>query len=139
MADTSNDAGRSRVISRIYELINRMSKDEQKALLIGLEKDLYKGRREYERKSFLETLDYTSAAGAYRDFIKNISEGGVFIKTRNPLSVGDEISMTLLDSKQKKRLKMQGEIVRIEREGIGVKFKASQVQREIIKSFVDKV
>ena len=139
MADTSNEAGRSRVISRIFELINRMSKDEQQALLVELERGLYKGRREHERKSFLETLDYTSAAGAYRDFVKNISEGGIFIETRNPLSVGEEISMTLLDSKHKKRLKIQGEIVRMEREGIGVKFKASQVQREIIKSFVDKV
>ena len=47
--------------------------------------------------------------------------------------------MTFLNSEHKKRLKIEGEIVRIEKEGIGVKFKASQVQEEIIKSFVDKV
>ena len=139
MPDTSNEADKSEIIARLHELIKKMSKEKQQALLIELEKGLCKGKREQERKSFLETVDYTNASGTYRDFIKNISDGGVFIETRNPFSVGEEISMTFLNSEHKKRLKIEGEIVRIEKEGIGVKFKASQVQEEIIKSFVDKV
>jgi len=139
MTDISNEADKSGVVARLHELIKKMSKDEQQALLIELEKGLSKGKREHGRKSFLETVDYTTASGTYRDFIKDISDEGVFIETRKPFSVGEEISMTFLLSGHEKRLKIQGEIVRIEEQGIGVKFKTSQVQKEIIKSFVDMV
>jgi hypothetical protein len=47
--------------------------------------------------------------------------------------------MTLLLPEHEKKIKIQGEIVRIEKQGIGVKFKTSQIQQEIIKSLVDKV
>jgi len=139
MTDISNEADKSGVITRLHELIKKMSKDEQQALLIELEKGFSKEKRKHERKFFLDTLDYTTASGTYRDFIKDISDGGVFIETHIPYSVGEKISMTFLLPEHKKRLKLQGEIVRIEEKGIGVKFKASQVQKEIIKSFVDKI
>jgi len=139
MTDISNEASKSGVVARLHELINNMSKDEQQALLVELEKGFSKVKREHDRKLFLETVDYTTTSGTYRDFIKDISDEGVFIETLSPFSVGEEISMTLLLSEHKKRLKIQGEIVRIEEQGIGVKFKASQVQKEIIKMFVDKV
>lgn len=139
MTDISNETDKSGVITRLHELIKKMSKDEQQALLIELEKGFSKGKRKHKRKFFPDTLDYMTASGTYRDFIKDISDEGVFIEIRNPFSVGEKISMTFLLSEHKKRLKLQGEIVRIEEQGIGVKFRASQVQEEIIKSFVDKV
>jgi hypothetical protein len=49
------------------------------------------------------------------------------------------LPMTLRLPQYEKKIKIQGEIVRIEEQGIGVKFKTSQVQKEIIKSFVDMV
>lgn len=134
-----NEESKSDVVARLYDLINKMSNDEQQALLIELEKGLSKRKRKHERKPFVETVDYTTASGTYRDFIKDISDEGVFIETRKPFSVGAEISMTFILSEHKNRLKIHGEIVRIEEQGIGVNFKASQVQKEIIKSFVDKV
>ena len=139
MTDISNETEESGVVTRLHELINRMSKDEQQSLLTELEKGFYKGKREHERKSFFETVDYTTASQTYRDFVKDISDKGVFIETSNPFSVGEKISMTFLLPEHKKRLKIQGEIVRIEEQGVGVKFEASQVQKEIIKSFVEKV
>ena len=139
MNNISNEADKSGVVTRLHELIRKMSKNEQQALLIELEKGFPKGKREHNRKFFHDTVDYTTESGTYRDFIKDISDGGVFIETRNPFSVGEEISMTFLLSEHKKRIKLQGEIVRIGEGGIGVKFKASQIQKEIIKSFVDKI
>lgn len=139
MTDTVNEAQNSAVVERLHELINNMTKNDQHALLSELEERLAKGKREHERKPFLTTVDYSTESGAYRDFIKDISHGGVFIETHTPHLVGDNLSMVFLLSGHEKRLKIQGEIVRIEPKGIGVKFKASQVQKEIIKSFVDKV
>ena len=139
MADSSKDHESSEVVVRLHELIGRMSKDDQEDLLVRLEKGLFKGKREHERKAFPNTVVYTTPSGTYTDFIKDISDEGVFIETGRAFSAGEEISMTFLLAEHKKRLKIQGEVVRIEAEGIGVKFKASQVQREVIRSFIDKV
>jgi Tfp pilus assembly protein PilZ len=134
MADIENS-----VLARLYELIKNMSKEEQRALLGELEERLFKKIRKHERKSFLSTLDYSTESGSYRDFVKDISVEGVFIETRIPFSVGEGISMTFLLPEHEKKIKIHGEIVRIDEQGIGVQFKSSQVQKEIIKSFVDMV
>jgi Tfp pilus assembly protein PilZ len=134
MADIENS-----VVARLHELIKRMSKEEQEALLSGLEEKLFKKTRKHERKPFLSTLDYSTESGSYRDFVKDISIEGVFIETSIPFSVGELISMTFLLPEHEKKIKIHGEIVRIDEQGIGVQFKTSQVQKEIIKSFVDMV
>ena len=139
MADIEKKVAKSSVVARLRDLINKMTKEEQQALLDELELRLFKKQREHERKSFLTTLDYSTESGSYRDFIKDISVGGLFIETGTSFSVGEEISMTLLLPEYEKKIKIQGEIVRIEEQGIGVKFKTSHVQKEIIKSFVDLV
>ena len=66
------------------------------------------------QKFFHTTVDYATESGSYRDFTKDISNGGVFIETRNPHSVKDEISMTFFHPEYKKRIKIQGVIVRID-------------------------
>lgn len=134
MADIENS-----VLARLHELIKNMSKEEQRALLGDLEERSFKKTRKHERKPFLSTLDYSTESGSYRDFVKDISVEGVFIETSIPFSVGEEISMTFLLPEHEKKIRIHGEIVRIDEEGIGVQFKSSQVQKEIIKSFVDMV
>ena len=139
MADIENKVDESGVIDRLHELIKKISKEEQQALLDELEERLFKKNRKHERKPFLTMLDYSTESGSYRDFIKDISIGGVFIETRTPFSFGEVILMTFLLPEYEKKIKIHGEIVRIEEQGIGVKFKTSQVQKEIIKSFLDMV
>ena len=139
MADIENKADESSVVARLHELIKKLSKEEQQALLGELEERLFKKTRKHERKPFFTTLDYSTESGSYRDFIKDISMEGVFIETSIPFSVGEVLSMTFLLPEHEKKVKIHGEIVRIDEQGIGVKFKTSQIQKEIIKSFVDMV
>lgn len=139
MADIENKVDKSSVAARLYELIKKMPKEEQQALLGELEERLFTKKRQHERKPFLTTLDYSTESGSHRDFIKDISIEGVFIETSIPFAVGEGISMTFLLPEHEKKIKIQGEIVRIDEQGIGVKFRTSQVQKEIIKSFVDMV
>ena len=139
MADIEKIVDKSSVVARLYELIKKMSQEDQQALLNELEERLFKKKRKHERKPFLTTLDYSTDSGSYRDFIKDISIGGVFIETSTSFSVGKVLSMTFLLPEHEKKIKIQGEIVRIDEKGIGVKFKTTQVQEEIIKSFVDMI
>ena len=139
MADNENKMDESRAEDRLNELIKKMSKEDQQALLTELEEKLLKKKRKHERKPFLTTLDYSTESGSYRDFVRDISIGGVFIETRTSFSIGEVISMTFLLPEHEQKIKIQGEIIRIDEQGVGVKFKTSQVQKEIIKSFVDMV
>jgi hypothetical protein len=58
-----------------------MSEDHQRDLLDSLEKQ-QRGYREYPRTSCSIGTDYTIQNKSYKDFIENISAGGVYIKTR---------------------------------------------------------
>jgi Tfp pilus assembly protein PilZ len=139
MSDMENKFEKFSVVAQLHELIKKMSKEEQQLLLGELEARLFKKKRKHERKPFLTTLDYSTESGSYRDFVKDISIEGVFIETSIPFSVGEALSMTFLLPEHEKKIKIQGEIVRLDKQGIGVKFKTSQVQKEIIQSFVDMV
>ena len=139
MADNDANRDKSGVVAQLHEFIGKMSKEDQRALLGELEERFFKKQRKHDRKPFLSTLDYSTESGSYRDFVKDISVEGVFIETRTPFSIGEVLSMTFLLPEHEKKIKIQGEIVRIDDKGIGVQFKTSQVQKEIIKSFVDMV
>jgi len=80
------------------------------------------GRRRYDRKSFFMVIDYALKDRAYRDFIQDISEGGIFVETRNKFPVGQLISMTFPIPGHSGQVKIKGLIVRNTSNGIGVTF-----------------
>jgi Tfp pilus assembly protein PilZ len=116
-----------------------MSENELRPLLKELEQRAFKGKRKHYRKPFFTAVDYATQDGVYKDFIKNISAGGVFIETCMPLTVGQEISLTFPTPNQQ-HIKIIGEIVRISDQGIGVKFKiANEEQETMIKALLEMI
>jgi Tfp pilus assembly protein PilZ len=76
----------------------------------------------------------------YREFIQNISERGVFIKTTETFSKGQEILMTFMSQDYQKPFKIKGEIVRVHPNGVGVKFKIeSQALRTSLISLIKTI
>ena len=72
--------------------------------------------------------------------IQDISESGVFIKTSQAFSAGQKIQMTFMSPDYQKPFKIKGEIVRIDTDGVGVKFTIeSQVQKSALKSFMSDI
>jgi len=80
-------------------------------------------KRRHPRKPCSIVVDYASRDRAFRDYIRDISSGGVFIETSKEFSIGDEIMMTFSISSKQKPFKFTGQVVRITKKGIGVKFK----------------
>jgi uncharacterized protein (TIGR02266 family) len=135
-SDTDQDL--TDVLHRINDLIRMMSEKELRMLLEELEQRVLKGRREHHRKPFFTYVDYADKHGAYRDFIQDISSGGVFIQTRMPFSVGQEVSLTFPIPNQPENLKIPGNIVRIGEEGIGVQFMvADDHQRKMVQTLLE--
>ena len=124
---------------RLMEIISNMTEDEQQTLLTGLENRHIKRARKHSREERLITVNFASNGRAYQNFIQDISLEGVFIETKEPFAVGDDMLLTIAYAKDQRPFKIEGTIVRIGTNGVGVKFKkVSQVQEEIIKSIIDK-
>jgi hypothetical protein len=126
MTNSDNKMSIKEIWSRISEIISGMSEAESRKLLKGLEKwqqsrppDKRKHHRKYASiYAICETKNCN-----FRDFTKNISAGGVFIKTETALSVNEDVFMTLLNSSFEVPVRSGGKIVRVDPKGMGVKFK----------------
>ena len=130
----------SNITARLIELIKNMSEDEQHTLLKDLEERQFKGRRKHARKPFLMAVDYSTQDYVYKDFIQDISAGGVFIQTHMPFTVGQEVSLTFPLPNYQKHVKVIGEVVRSTPQGVGVKFKmADQKQEAMITSLLESI
>jgi len=136
----NNELDGNEVRTLIFEIINSMSDEDMRQLLKELKEHQNKEQREYSRKDFLTIIDYTVEGRHYRDFIQDISESGVFIKTSQTFSVGQPILMTFMSPDNQKPFRINGEIKHTREDGIGVKFNIkSQVQELVLKSFVDMI
>lgn len=112
------------VTHRLFEIITSMSDDERGTLLKLLEEGLLKGkcRRAYVRKKIYLPVAYANDRHVYRNFVRDISLGGIFILTSVPFEVGEEIRIHFKPDDKDGPLKFLGKISRVSEEGIGVRF-----------------
>jgi Tfp pilus assembly protein PilZ len=112
------------ITHRLFQMITNMSDDERRTLLDLLHKGLLKGRcrRAYFRRPLRLPVAYANKRHAYRNFIKDISLGGVFILTSVPFEVGEEIRIVLKTGDKNNLVRILGRIARVTPEGVGVRF-----------------
>jgi len=111
-------------------LIAEMCRNAERSDLEALEDIVFAGKRKHTRMPLRAVVDYAAHGQAYRDFIHNISAGGVFIETAMPISIGQELALTFELPSYNVPIKITGEVVRISPQGIGVRFKAAKQHRE---------
>ena len=102
-----------------------MSEVQRRILLEELEEklhDIKSDQRQHHRNPLAVPVEYIARDRAFSDFIQNISAGGMFIETRQPLSVGQELSMSISLFCFNDPIKIAGKIVRTTPQGVGVKF-----------------
>ncbi len=136
----ANHSDEPDVTSRLIDLIMDIPKHKQRQLLDWLSKWDLRGKRKHNRKSCLIAVDYSTPERFYREFIQDISAGGLYIETREPLSKGEKISLTFSVPDSQMPIRVTGEIVRAEESGIAVEFKKiSNYQEEIMSSLLKKM
>ena len=111
------------VIPKLFQIILNISEEKQRLLLEYAEELLVKERRAFIRKTCSIPVSYATYDRVYTNTIKNISQKGVFIETQRPLFVGEELLLSFSMAGVDKPLKVKGEIVQVNRSGIGVEFK----------------
>ena len=109
-------------ISKLIKLILRLNEEHQKALL-KKGKELLSKEKRAPRKSCRIPVRYKTFDRVYSDRIMNISQSGVFIETRKPIFVGEEILMNFKLEGIKRPLNLRGDVVHASNQGVGIEFK----------------
>lgn len=70
-------------------------------------------RRQHARAPLELKVEYTRLNAFFADYTKNISKGGTFIRTTQPLAPGTEFVFTLRIPSVEQPLSLRGEVVRV--------------------------
>ena len=125
MAKKRNEHRLEEVKAHITEIVSTMSVSEMEKLLKGLEKwreSKLGGKREHARKDLSIYARFWLGDYVFRDYIKDISAGGLFLETNTPVTVGGTVTIAFALSDDEDSIQVEGKIVRIKPNGFGVKF-----------------
>ena len=89
-------------------------------------------KRQYPRRTAYIIAEYTVLEGTFRDFIRNIGAGGLFISTDRKVAVGQPVSIRFPLFNFDNFIQITGRIVRRDRKGFAVIF------NEAIKGLICK-
>ena len=116
--------------TQLLRLINGMTEAQCQKFLKRVKTWRNKDRREDPRIACTIPVDYSVEGRAFKDFIEDISAGGLFIKTQATLAKGQKITLTFLLPDRKKSVRIDGTIARSNATGIGVKFEKNLPRTE---------
>ena len=94
-------------------------------------------RRSGPRRPCFLTVQFAVGEQVLAEIVKNASTTGVLMHTFAPLSVGQEITMTIWPANLKEPVEATGEIVWTGKDGVGVRFKTppNKNLEDVIESF----
>lgn len=79
-------------------------------------------QRQYPRRAALFIAKYTVIEGTFQDIVGNIGAGGLFIKTKRRIAVGQPILIEFPLMEIKNTIEVEGRVVRIDHDGFAVTF-----------------
>ena len=92
--------------------------------------------RKYPRFSCHSKVDFDINEWSYEGIIKNISMGGLFIETRHPVTVGNEIMLELTSLNKGRHCNVKGRVVWRDAKGVGIQFnELSMYQQQVVQSY----
>ena len=108
--------------------------------MIYVEELLAENKRISVRKECKIPISYATQDRIYSDNIADISKSGLFIKTKKPLDVGEEIVLSFNMHGYDRPFKIKGNIVRSNQQGLGVEFKDDKPYiTEMLGSLVERI
>jgi len=117
---------KNNVILQLIKRILEMTDGERFDLLEQLGKvpvnELSLGDRNDFRRVYDRTITFSTQDRQYSALCKDISNGGVFIQTGEIFRLGQLVTLDIPFSDGKESIKVPAEIVRVNTDGIGLKF-----------------
>ncbi|MBU0991975.1 MAG: PilZ domain-containing protein [Proteobacteria bacterium] len=110
------------VTSRLINMVLDMSIKNQINLLKQLDKSNFEGTRKHTRKPYVFVVDCDTDDMFFQEYIRDISGGGIFLRSEQPFSVGQEIKMTFQLPSHDQVFNILGKVVRSCKDGVGIQF-----------------
>jgi Tfp pilus assembly protein PilZ len=114
------------VIIQLIKRVLEMTDGERLDLLGQLNmlpvQDLSLGDRDGTRRDFDQTISFSTQERQYTALCKDISNGGIFVQTGDVFRLGQMVTLEIPFSHGKESIKVPAEIVRVNPDGIGLKF-----------------
>jgi len=111
---------------RLIKKVLVLSEEQQYALLKQLDDPSFfsngYGERDEIRKVYVNTIEFETKGQKYKGVSQDISSGGMFIKTNEPVAVGGTVILNIPYSDNRQCIRVPAEIVRKDSNGIGVEF-----------------
>ncbi|MBF0449723.1 MAG: PilZ domain-containing protein [Candidatus Magnetomorum sp.] len=136
-----NNATTDKLVEQIIERVKKLSIDQQKFILRQLQKFEYMERRQYKRFRCENLVIGFDVEGLQsKESLSDISEGGAFIKTKMPVTVGQKAILTFSDTNARSQYRINSTIVRAVKDGVALVFDADNAhQRLKIKTLMTHV
>ena len=110
-------------LKKLFDAILKLNHEQQTQVMVYVEGLHAENKRKSLRKACKIPIHYATQDRIYSDSIADISKSGLFIETRKPFAVGEEILLTFNMHGYDRPFKLMGNIVRSNQQGIGVEFK----------------
>lgn len=95
-------------------------------------------QRQFDRYDCLVGVDYDISDWTYQCNMRDISEGGAYIETEQPLKVGQRLIISLSSPVLESTCTINGTVVRRDPKGIGVRFEDLTLQqKQVIRSLTE--
>ena len=95
-------------------------------------------QRKHSRYDCLVGVDYDISDWTYQCYMRDISEGGAYIETEQPIKVGQQLTMSLASPVLERTCAINGTVVRRDPKGIGVRFDNMTLQqKQVIRSLTE--
>lgn len=139
MTKSKSDKAEKNLDERLMNLIKKFPDKQKRELLQILpEWENWVRRRKSPRKMLKSAYsDLDESASGY--IVRNISAGGVFIKTDSPLEMGQNISLLFTFPDMETPVRVTAEVVRATSEGFGLKFDKSDENVRILSKFFEEI
>jgi hypothetical protein len=111
------------VLPKLFNLIIDLNEEQQSLLLKEVEEKFLKEKRGHIRKVSNVPVRYTNYDRIFIGLIINFSQDGCFIKTDEPLFVGEEILMDIGLDGYNKAVRLKGIVAHVNRLGVGIRYK----------------
>ena len=106
-------------------------------------------RRQHQRVPTKILIKYSNADQFFTDYIQNISRGGIFVPTPNPLPEGTRLSITFSLPHCDPSITTEGVVIRsilskagddVDSSGMGIQFEAlDEEAQKLIDTYVDSM
>ena len=134
-------------IKKLFDYILNLSHEQQIQVLNYVEELIVENKRKSDRKQCNIQIRYATKKLISSDTIMDISQRGLFIKTRGSINVtrgsinvGEEIMLSFNMDGYDRPFKMKGKVVRSTQEGIGIEFKElNPYIAEMLGALVDRM